>query len=100
MAGPGNVRKTQDRQSVEIAAHIALRGRTLPDQPKTPTKTTDRQSRTFRPFIWPSIGRVPLAPLVRPSLYAEARWASPQREIALASRIVGNEARREPTFDA
>ncbi|NVN12167.1 hypothetical protein HUK84_13730 [Nguyenibacter vanlangensis] len=32
MAGAGKVRKIQDRQSIEGGAHIARRGRTLPDQ--------------------------------------------------------------------
>jgi hypothetical protein len=57
IAAPGNVRKIQDRQGVAGAAHIARRGRTLPDQPKTQTKTTDRSVCGFRQGSDPS-GRV------------------------------------------
>ena len=37
---------------------------------KTRTKTTDRQSRTLRPFIWPSVGRFLHAVPVRPPLFS------------------------------
>ncbi|MCQ8280132.1 hypothetical protein NFI95_16945 [Acetobacteraceae bacterium KSS8] len=85
MAGPGNVPKTQDQQGVASAAHIARWGRTLPDRPKTQTKTTDRQSRTLRPFIWPSVGRfLPFTP-VCPSSFPEARWGTPAYETARES---------------
>jgi hypothetical protein len=76
MAGAGNVRKTQDWQGIEAAAHIARAGRTLPDQPKTQTKTTDRQSRTLRPFIWPSVGRFLHFSPDRPSFFPGARRAT------------------------
>jgi len=85
MADAGNVWKTQDRQSVEGAAHIARARRTLPDRPKTPTKTTDRQSRTLRSFIWPSVGRFLLFPLDRPSFFPGTRYAAPACEIAPGS---------------
>lgn len=85
IAGPGNVRKTEDGQCVDGAAHLARRGRTLRDRRKTQAKTTDRQSRTLRPFIWPSVGRCLRASPVRPSSFPEDRCAAPACEIASES---------------
>src|SRR6185437_1780747 len=56
IAGPDNVRKSEVRQSVVGPTHLAPQKRTLPDRRKIPTKTTDRPSRTLRPFISPSVG--------------------------------------------
>jgi hypothetical protein len=95
MAGARNVRKTQDRQSVEVAAHTARAGRTLPDRPKTQIKTTDRQSRTLRPFIWPSVGRFLLSSPDRPSFFPEMRCATPACEIAPGSFNAANGRGRE-----
>src|SRR5574337_1666170 len=85
IAGPCNVRKTEDGQCVDGAAHLACRGRTLPDQREIPAKTTDRQSRTLRPFIWPSVGRFLHAVPVRASSFSEGRCAAPACETASES---------------
>ena len=48
-----NVREDQGGQGVEVRAHLAPQGRTLPDRLKRPVKTTARPRSNVRPFIWP-----------------------------------------------
>jgi hypothetical protein len=88
MAVRDNVQKRQLQQGVEGRAHIAGGRRTLPDQRKTPAKTTNRPSRTLRPFIWPSVGWCLSFSSVRTSFFSEARWAAPAYEFARESHDV------------
>src|SRR6185437_3683934 len=82
IAGPDNVRKSEVRQSVVGPTHLAPQKRTLPDRRKIPTKTTDRPSRTLRPFISPSVGWFLRSSLACPSFFPEGRYAAPSYEIA------------------
>jgi hypothetical protein len=82
IADPGNVRKSQFRQSVAGQAHLAPQGRTLLDRQNIPIKTTDRPSRTLRPFISPSVGWFLRSSLACPSFFPEERCAAPAYEIA------------------
>ena len=101
IAGSGNVQKRQVRQGIEGRAHIAGGRRTLPDQRKTPAKTTDRSSRTLRPFIWPSVGCFPHVSPERPSSFPEARSIPPafataaDRSEGAAPHCVGRSAARD-----
>jgi hypothetical protein len=85
IAAPGNVRKSQFRQSVMGLAHIARWGRTLPDRQNIPIKTTNRPRRTLPPFISPSVGWFLRSSPACPSFFPEGRCAAPACEIALYS---------------
>ena len=64
---------------VDFRAHIARRGRTLPDQRKTKAKTTNRPSRTLRSFISPSFGRLSRISPVCSLMFAHLRRHALQR---------------------
>jgi hypothetical protein len=54
IASSGNVQKSQRKQKLDIGAHIARIGRTLPGRQESPSKTIPQPSRTLPAFILPS----------------------------------------------
>jgi hypothetical protein len=83
IASLGNVRKVEPQQCLDVSAHLARIGRTLPECRESPRKTRPRPRRTLPAFILPSFGWFLLVSPIRALFFAGLRPSTPERAFSL-----------------